>query len=139
MSGRQIAESWLGDTIATLGYAVYRHPAPLSAPYPHVTISLRSGMDVRPVNAPATVERLTYDVSVWTEGTNASSLWPISAAIKAAIDGTDPVSIETSEDEVIGTIVGCRRIGVVPIDSFVENGEHFQRDGYLYEVMTLTD
>lgn len=132
MSGRKLAEAWLGDVIDNLGYEVYRHPAPLNAPYPHVTISLRGGLDIRPVGAPATAERLTYDISAWMQGTNATPLWPISAAIKAAIDGTDPVNLDG------GAIIGCRRIGVVPIDSFVENGEHFVRDGYLFEVITLT-
>lgn len=131
MSGRKLAEAWLGDVITDLGYQVYRQPAPLGTPYPHVTISLRGGMDLRPVNAPATAERLTYDISAWNEGTNASDLWTISEAIKAAIDGTSPVALTG------GTILGCRRIGVIPIDTIVENGEHFVRDGYLYEVFTL--
>src|SRR5687768_2781033 len=118
MSGRKTAEKWLGDVISDLGYEVYRQPAPLGTPYPHVTISLRSGMDIRPVNAPATAERLTYDISVWTEGSDASGLWTISEAIKTSIDGTDPVSIETTSDEdppittLVGTILGCRRVGV---------------------------
>jgi hypothetical protein len=132
MNGRQIAETWLGNVISDLGYEVYRQPAPLNAPYPHITISLRSGMDIRPVNAPATAERLTYDISAWNEGTDSSGLFPMSAAIQAAIDGADPVTVTG------GTILGCRRIGVVPIDSIVENGEHFVRDGYLYEVFTLS-
>jgi hypothetical protein len=132
MSGRQLAEAWLGDTIANLGFDVYRQPAPQGTPYPHVTISLRGGMDIRPVNAPATAERLTYDISAWNEGTDASGLGPISDAIRAVLDGTPPVEVNG------GLILGCRRIGVVPIDSIVENGEHFVRDGYVYEVITLT-
>lgn len=132
MNGRRLAETWLGDVISGLGFEVYRQPAPLNAPYPHVTISLRSGMDIRPVNAPANAERLTYDISAWNEGTNASDLFSISAAIQAAIDGTDPVSVTS------GTILGCRRIGVVPIDTIVEDGEFFSRDGYLYEIFTLS-
>lgn len=131
MSGRQLAETWLGDLISDLGFDVYRQPAPLGTAYPHVTISLRGGMDLRPVNAPATAERLTYDISAWNEGTDSSGLWSISEAIKAAVDGIEPVTVTG------GIILGCRRIGVVPIDSIVENGEHFVRDGYVYEVFTL--
>lgn len=131
MSGRQIAETWLGDVISNLGYEVHRQPAPIGTPYPHVTISLRGGIDVRPTSEPATVERLTYDISVWKEGFSAAPLWAISEAIKSAIEGVPPLTISE------GTVVSCRRIGVVPVDSFVENGEHIMRDGYIYQVMTL--
>lgn len=134
MVGREIAEFWLAEQITTLGYDVYRHPAPLNAAYPHVTIALRLGTDVRSVGGQSKIERLTYDISAWNEGSNASPLFAINADIHDALDSIDPQTIPD-----MGIINSCIRVGAVPITTIVENSVLYQRDGYLWEIFTISE
>ena len=134
MVGREIAEYWLATTITDLGYDVYRHPAPLNAAYPHVTIALRQGTDVRSVGGQSKIERLTYDISAWNEGSNAAPLFAMNAAIHDALDNISPQAVPD-----MGIINSCIRIGAVPITTIVENGVLYQRDGYLWELYTITN
>lgn len=136
MIGRWIAETFLSDQINTItALDVYRHPAPLDAPYPHVTIALRGGTDIRPVGGQANVERLTYDISFWNAGSNALPLFDLNAAIMASLDSINPQVVTVDESD-IGEVLSCVRVGAVPITTVVENGKFFQRDGYIWELYT---
>lgn len=132
-SGRMLAERWLADTLSSLPCSVYRHPAPDSATMPNVTIGLRTGIDVRSMGDPSRVERLTYDISAWDQGE--SSLQANMLAIDAheRLDGVPPVTYGE------GTILSCRRVGVVPIDNTIEDGIRYQRDGALYVIEVLVN
>ncbi len=131
MSGRVLAERWLAEALSSLPCSVHRHPAPDAAPYPHITVGLRSGTDVRWMGDPSRYERLVYDVSAWDTGESALRVNHLAAQAHRLLDGVPPVTYED------GVILACRRIGVVPIDNLVEDGVRYQRDGSLYQIEVL--
>lgn len=131
-TGRLVAETWLSQQLAPLGYGVFRHPAPAEARYPNITVGLLAAVDVRALGSPARVEHLTYIVRAWSQGASSTAVNTIAEAILVALDGVPPATVAG------GTVNACRRIGAVAVDTFIEEGDRYQCDGGVYLIETVT-
>lgn len=137
---RALAEAWMGAVLPAVvagagGTGVYRHPAPDDAVEPFVTVNLMGGRSIKPLGRGKTgVERLTYDVSAWDRGLSAARVSALAEAVTAALEIVSPVAVTG------GQIVASKRAGPLPAPpSFIERGEHFQRDGGLFELLVKVD
>jgi hypothetical protein len=138
MSGRAISERWLAAKLAGITHSgtpikVYRHPAPNTATYPHITIAVISAVDLYQVGDQTAYERLQYIVRVWDSGSSAARVHAIAKDIRNRINQAEP---EFYDD---GYVVRCFRVGAVAPDVVEEqDGTLFQVDGGIYQLHIVT-
>lgn len=132
MNPREVAERWFAQALASLDVPLYRHPAPEQASTPFITVGLRTAVDLSPIGAGGTCEKLTYDVSAWDEGLSAEVVNGLAAGITSTLLACAPTTTD------LGTIVSCRRLGAIPISVITERGKTFQRDGSVFELIVTS-
>lgn len=138
MSGRAIAERWLATKLAGITHndvpiKVYRHPAPNTATYPHISIQIISAVDMYQIGNPQAYERLQYIIRVWDKGSSASRVMAVAKEIFTRIHQVPP---EFFDD---GMVVSCFRVGALAPDVVQEqDGELFQADGGIYQLHITT-
>lgn len=139
-TGRIIAERWLSNKLKALGVGVYRHPSPDTSSFPHITIGLLTGRDVRVMSDPVRKEIIRYDISAWDKSTSSLRVNELASQIVKAIDGKTPETVEFTANGITykGVINGCRRVGVIPIATVIEAGTRYERDGGMFEIEVLT-
>jgi hypothetical protein len=126
---RDVVEQWFMLALDDLDVIVYRHPAPEKATYPCVTVGMRTAVDLSPIGTGNSCEKITYDVSAWDKGLSSVDVNELATQINDALLTSFPITVDG------GTIVACRRIGATITPQIIEQGQTFQRDGAIFEVL----